>query len=130
MKPDRSNRRDFLRAIGIGAMGTLGAAGTGPPYCWAAASGGGPEVARISEHLLVYPGPVNVGILRDGDKALLIDCGDGRVAGALESLGIRSVERVLFTHHHRAAAVYRSDRGGRLIDRSDHQAEADRPQST
>ena len=61
-------------------------------------------VTSLSEHLLVYHGPINVGIVRDGDKALLIDCGDGSVAEALPQLGITSVEQVLFTHHHRDQA--------------------------
>jgi len=62
------------------------------------------EVANLSEHLLVYRGPVNVGIVRDGAKALLIDCGDGRAAEALATAGITSVDQVIFTHHHRDQA--------------------------
>jgi glyoxylase-like metal-dependent hydrolase (beta-lactamase superfamily II) len=58
----------------------------------------------LSEHLFVYPGPINVGIIRDGDQALLIDCGDGRVAEAFGMLGIQSVGQLLFTHHHRDQA--------------------------
>jgi len=61
----------------------------------------GDEVLSLGEHLIVYRGPINVGIIRDGAKALLIDCGDGRVAEVLPGLGIASVDRILFTHHHR-----------------------------
>ena len=43
----------------------------------------------------------NVYILRDGDAALLIDFGAGDVLDQLPRLGIRRVEWVLFTHHHR-----------------------------
>lgn len=61
------------------------------------------KVTRLSEHLAVYHGAINVGILRDGSKALLIDCGDGSVKGALAGLGLTAGE-VIFTHHHRDQA--------------------------
>ncbi len=43
----------------------------------------------------------NTYVLRDGDKALLIDLGDGSVLDHLPEIGVRHVEWVLFTHHHR-----------------------------
>ena len=43
----------------------------------------------------------NVYVLRDGDAAMLIDLGDGSVLDHLGKLGIKKVEWVLFTHHHR-----------------------------
>ena len=61
-------------------------------------------ITKLNEHLFVYHGPINVCIVRQGNKALLIDCGDGSVAGRLAELGITSVERVVFTHHHRDQA--------------------------
>ncbi len=62
------------------------------------------EVVRLSKDLHVYQGTVNVGILCSGDRALLFDCGEGTVADALPGLGVKKVERVLFTHHHRDQA--------------------------
>lgn len=62
------------------------------------------KLTRVSEHLVVYQGPINVGIVQDGDRALLVDCGDASVAGALDALGVTSVDRILFTHHHRDQA--------------------------
>ncbi len=59
---------------------------------------------RLAQHLFVYHGPINVGIVRDGTRALLIDCGDGGVTSVLPNLGVVSVDRVLFTHHHRDQA--------------------------
>lgn len=61
-------------------------------------------LTRLSEHLAVHHGPVNTGIVHDGRKALLIDCGEGSVASALPQLGISSVEALWFTHHHRDQA--------------------------
>jgi glyoxylase-like metal-dependent hydrolase (beta-lactamase superfamily II) len=75
-------------------------------------------VLRLSEHLAVYRGPINVGIVRDGSKALLIDCGDGRVVPILRTLDAAVVEQVLFTHHHRDQACGAQalvDRGARLV---------------
>jgi hypothetical protein len=53
-----------------------------------------PELKKISEHLWVYTGPINVGVVRDGEKALLVDCGDGAVAGVLVELGVKTVDRI------------------------------------
>ncbi len=74
----------------------------------------GPNLTRISDHLAVYHGPINVGILRNGHQALLIDCGDGEVTEALSSLGVSAVDRILFTHHHRdqACGAHRFQAGG------------------
>jgi glyoxylase-like metal-dependent hydrolase (beta-lactamase superfamily II) len=54
--------------------------------------------------LYVHHGAINVGILRDGLRALLIDYGDGDVQETLAELGIQQVEIVLLTHHHRDQA--------------------------
>ena len=62
------------------------------------------ELRQLSDNLHVYGGPINVGILRSGDTALLLDCGDAAVADALPDLGVTHVERILFTHHHRDQA--------------------------
>ncbi len=59
---------------------------------------------HLAPNLYVHRGPINVGILRDGQRALLIDVGDGSVGGALAGLGILHVDVVLFTHHHRDQA--------------------------
>ncbi|MFC1715449.1 MBL fold metallo-hydrolase [Candidatus Poribacteria bacterium] len=58
----------------------------------------------LSDHLFVHQGAINVGILRDGHRALLIDFGGGSVQSTLDALQIGAVERVLFTHHHRDQA--------------------------
>lgn len=62
------------------------------------------NVTVLSEHILLYHGPTNVGIVRDGTKALLIDCGEGSVIDVLSPLGITTVDEVWFTHHHRDSA--------------------------
>lgn len=58
-------------------------------------------VTELSDHLLVYRGPINVGIVRDGENALLIDCGDESVAEVLPDHGITNVKQIVFTHYHR-----------------------------
>ncbi len=52
-------------------------------------------------NLFVWTDTCNVYVLRDGDTALLIDLGDGSVLDHLREIGVRQVEWVLFTHHHR-----------------------------
>ncbi|MGH8730450.1 MAG: MBL fold metallo-hydrolase, partial [Burkholderiales bacterium] len=51
--------------------------------------------------LFVRTDTCNVYVLRDGDAALLIDLGDGSVLDQLADIGVKRVEWVLFTHHHR-----------------------------
>ena len=62
------------------------------------------QFSRLSDHLFIHHGNINVGILRDGDRALLMDFGDGSVQSTLDALHIMDVEFVLFTHHHRDQA--------------------------
>jgi len=49
----------------------------------------------------VWTDTCNVYVLRDGDAALLIDLGDGSVLDHLPEIGVKRLEWVLFTHHHR-----------------------------
>jgi glyoxylase-like metal-dependent hydrolase (beta-lactamase superfamily II) len=56
---------------------------------------------EIQPDLFVWTDTCNVYILRDGQSALLIDLGDGSVLEHLDEIGVRQVEWVLFTHHHR-----------------------------
>ncbi len=43
----------------------------------------------------------NVYILQDGDHALLIDLGDADVKEHLQEIGVKKIDWILFTHHHR-----------------------------
>ena len=61
-------------------------------------------LTAISQHLFIHRGAVNVGVIHRGEDALLIDVGDGSVLDTLEGCGIRWVDGVLFTHHHRDQA--------------------------
>ena len=61
-------------------------------------------LTRLTSNLYVHHGAINVGIVRDGRRAILIDYGNGDVQRSLEALGIERVEAVLFTHHHRDQA--------------------------
>lgn len=59
------------------------------------------QLLRITENLHIHRGNINVGIVLDRGRALLIDYGSGDVAESLRALGVRSVDWVLATHHHR-----------------------------
>ncbi len=52
-------------------------------------------------NLFVWTDTCNVYVLKEGDAALLIDPGDAAVLDHLAEIGVRRVEWVLFTHHHR-----------------------------
>lgn len=57
--------------------------------------------SQLSHHLYVHHGHVNTGILRDGNRALLIDPSGTSLHTTLAELGITQVEHILYTHHHR-----------------------------
>jgi glyoxylase-like metal-dependent hydrolase (beta-lactamase superfamily II) len=59
------------------------------------------KFTQLDANLFVWTDLCNVYVLRQGDKAILIDLGDGSVLDALPQLGVKTVEWVLFTHHHR-----------------------------
>jgi glyoxylase-like metal-dependent hydrolase (beta-lactamase superfamily II) len=65
---------------------------------------------ELSPGLFVSKGTCNTYILRDGDAALVIDLGDTSV---LEQIGVKNVEQVLLTGHHRELlqGIQRLDRG-------------------
>lgn len=74
---------------------------------WLAAAAGScaagfsqPDAVRHPD-LFTRTDTCNVYVIRHGDAALLIDLGDGSVLDHLGEIGVKRVEWVLFTHHHR-----------------------------
>jgi glyoxylase-like metal-dependent hydrolase (beta-lactamase superfamily II) len=59
-----------------------------------------PDAANHPD-LFTWTDTCNVHILRDGEVALLVDLGDGSVLEHLREIGVKRVEWVLFTGHHR-----------------------------
>ena len=60
-----------------------------------------PGFTEVAPNVFLWTDTCNVYILRDGTAALLIDLGDGSVLDRLGQIGVKTVEWVLFTHHHR-----------------------------
>jgi len=58
-------------------------------------------VERLSDRLTLFRDTGNVYVLQDGPRGLLIDFGSGRVLDHLPNLGVRQVDGILHTHHHR-----------------------------
>ena len=56
---------------------------------------------KILPHLYLFEDTCNVYVVRHEDRALIIDCGSGAVLREVPAIGARTVEWVLFTHHHR-----------------------------
>ena len=59
------------------------------------------KFTQLSQHLYIHHGHVNIGILRDGNRALLIDPSGTSVQPTLNELGITEIDHILYTHHHR-----------------------------
>ena len=59
------------------------------------------KFTKLADDLYRWADTCNVYVLRSGNTALLIDLGDGSVLDALAEIGVKTVEWVLFTHHHR-----------------------------
>jgi glyoxylase-like metal-dependent hydrolase (beta-lactamase superfamily II) len=58
-------------------------------------------VKKLNEHLYVYQDTCQVYIIKDLDRAVLIDFGSGEVLDALAEIGVDKVSDILITHHHR-----------------------------
>jgi len=58
----------------------------------------------LSEHLWVYGDTCNVYAVTDGNKALLIDFGSGRMLEMTREMGLAGIDWILHTHHHRDQA--------------------------
>ena len=56
---------------------------------------------KLSDNLYLFEDCCNVYVVKQGGKALLVDFGSGDILGRLSGIGVKSVERVLVTHHHR-----------------------------
>jgi glyoxylase-like metal-dependent hydrolase (beta-lactamase superfamily II) len=103
------SRRDFLRSAGVGlvAAEVAGAApgkqqkpaAAPPPAAVHFTPSGG--LTQISPHLYVLEDTCNVYVLKNQDRAILIDFGSGHVLNLLTQIGVTKVEAILHTHHHR-----------------------------
>lgn len=62
------------------------------------------EIRPASEswpNLFVHEDTCNSYVIREGESAILINLGDGSVLEGLEKIGVKQVEWILFTDHHR-----------------------------
>ena len=59
------------------------------------------EFEQLLPHLYCFKDTCNVYVLEHDGRALVIDCGSGRVGDQLSQIGASAVDWVLFTHHHR-----------------------------
>ncbi len=57
--------------------------------------------AEALPNLFVWTDTCNVYVLRDGDSAVLIDFGDGSIIDHLAEIGVKHIDWVILTHHHR-----------------------------
>ena len=59
------------------------------------------DYRKIAEGLFVVPDACNVYVIKRGERAILIDSGEGRVLDLAKGLGIKTFDWVLHTHSHR-----------------------------
>jgi glyoxylase-like metal-dependent hydrolase (beta-lactamase superfamily II) len=69
------------------------------------------SLKKLSEHLYVLDDTCNVYILKSGERALLVGFGSGEILKRLPEIGVRQVDEVVFTHHHRDQAQGLCDLG-------------------
>lgn len=60
--------------------------------------------SRLSPSLVWFRDTCNVFLLQDGEHGLLIDSGSGAILDHIAELGVRHIDWVLHTHHHRDQA--------------------------
>ncbi|MFB3902362.1 MAG: MBL fold metallo-hydrolase [Acidobacteriota bacterium] len=97
------SRRSFIKTAGAAVLAaeTIGASTAAPIEMAAPESG---KLTRLSENLFLLEDTCNVYLIKDGNRALTIDFGAGRVLEAQRDLGISRIERILHTHFHRDQA--------------------------
>src|SRR5688572_673582 len=68
--------------------------------------------AEAWPNVFVYRDTCNIYLLRDGDSAILINLGDGSILDHLQEIGVKQIDWVLFTDHHReqCQGIQRIDR--------------------
>ena len=71
------------------------------PLCARPAAAASPQFEQLLPDLYLLRDTCNVYLLRDGDRAVAIDFGSTDWTGALNSLGIKQLDYILLTHHHR-----------------------------
>ncbi|HSO28450.1 MAG TPA: MBL fold metallo-hydrolase, partial [Candidatus Sulfomarinibacteraceae bacterium] len=59
------------------------------------------RLTRLSPSLWWYRDTCNVYLWTAGDRGLLVDLGSGGILDALPAIGVREIEAVVHTHHHR-----------------------------
>lgn len=72
-----------------------------------------PLAAEGVPNVFVFRDTCNVYVLRDGDAALLVNLGDAGVLKELQKQGVKNVEWILYTDHHREVC-----QGIHLVDRA------------
>lgn len=100
------SRRDFFRNAGAGLIAadlvgpSIGRqeAAASPTRVQFKPEGG---LTEISPNLYVFRDTCNVYVLKDGNRAILIDFGSGHVLNLLGQIGVSRVDALLHTHHHR-----------------------------
>jgi len=99
------NRRDFFKSAGAGILASglatepLRGSGASPEAAARFTPAGG--LTQILPNLFMLRDTCNVYVLKDGNRALLIDFGSGHVLTQLGQIGVTKVEGILHTHHHR-----------------------------
>jgi len=63
------------------------------------------SLTKLSDHLYQLSDICNVYVIVDNEHALVIDAGSGAVLDHLNKLGVKNIEWVLHTHHHRDQCV-------------------------
>ena len=58
-------------------------------------------LVQLSPNLYLFRDTCNVYLVRDGEHGLLIDAGSAGIVDHLDEIGIRAIDWVLHTHHHR-----------------------------
>lgn len=56
---------------------------------------------QLSEDIYQWVDVSNVYVIKKNDSAILIDLGNGSVLAHLQEIGVKTIDWILFTHHHR-----------------------------
>jgi len=59
------------------------------------------NLVRLFENIFLFKDYINVYVIKDGIKAILIDFGSGKILDILADIGVNEVDYIFHTHYHR-----------------------------
>jgi glyoxylase-like metal-dependent hydrolase (beta-lactamase superfamily II) len=92
----RDIKRALMLILSLGVIFVIGCSSAGGSQKQAIM-----PFTKIHENIFLFKDSVNVYVIKDGRKAVLIDFGSGKILNYLPEIGVNKIDYILHTHYHR-----------------------------